>query len=241
MKTGFLYGGARTTKFVYYYYHGKILQCRKEPWIPPYIYYDTHPAEYPPNYYYECDTWPNGATPPMILDNSRCMDRIINDGLYEAHSLSCPGYGTSFVRYYWNVLPRNKVEITASFPTLQMSDPYAGVVDAAVQIDTANGPGVEIKRIYQRSGAHNYISSEYTEIQKSEWVYIRRPFTNYMHIIIEKILGTNKWNFYFNDEWIFDITRPWLNRINFTLIGPAWEGGLITMDYLRAWIDKERF
>ena len=240
MKTGFLYGDARTPKFVYYYYHGKIMQCRKEPRIPPYIYYDTHPAEYPPNFYYECDTMPNGATPPMTFHSSRGTTVTIAGGLFEAHTCNCPGYGQSYVRYYWPIHPTYKLEITALFPTLQIDDPNPGYTDAAVQTSTANGPGVKSRRIYRTSGGHNYIYDEYTQIQTSEWVFYRRPFTNYMHIIIEKILGTNKWNFYFNDELISYITNPYLWRINFTLAGLPAPGGLETMDYIRAWVDKER-
>jgi len=240
MKTGFLYGGARIPKFVQYYYHGKIMQCRKEPWIPPYIYYDTHPAEYPPNYYYECDTVPEGATPHMIYWKTRCIIATIVGGLYDVKTKICPGYGASLAQYYWAIEPTAKVEITASFPTLEILNPGSGYISGAVYFDHHGYLGVGLSREYRTSHGHNYLYDEYTEIHKNRSTVFRRPFTNNIHIILEKILGTNKWNFYFNDEWIFDITNPNNAKIMFWISGPPSIYGHATMDYLRAWVDRER-
>jgi len=241
MKTGFLYGDARTPKFVYYYYHGKIMQCRKEPWIPPYIYYDTHPPEYPPNYYYECDTMPDGATPPMINGGGRCMTTTIGGGLFDVRSHYCPGYGSSFVKYYWNINPTAKLEITASFPTLEVIDHRSGTVTCQIYINSGNSLGVGVFIHATKYYDGRYVYEEFTRVYKTRTTFLIRPFTNNIHIIFEKILGTNKWNFYFNDEWMFDVTNPTKDRTTFHMSGPSNEYGHATMDYIRAWKDTERF
>ena len=240
MKTGFLYGGARTPRYVYYFYHGKILQCRKEPWIPPYIYYDTHPAEYPPNYYYECDTLPEGATPPMTLWHNRCVSVISAGGLYDVRSHYCPGYGASDISYYWPVRATAKIEVTASFPTLEIFDPGKGKVTGAIYFSLLDPIGVSSTRVFKTSHGHNYLYDEYTLVQKDWSNQTRRPFTNNIHIILEKKPGINVWSLYFNDEWFFDIANPVKDRIIFWIIGPSSNYGHGTMDYLRAWVDTER-
>ena len=241
MKTGFLYGGARIPKFVYYYYHGKIMQCRKEPWIPPYIYYDTHPAEYPPNYYYECDTMPNGATPPMTTEGERCVIITIGGGLYDLKTRYCPWFGTTYASYYWLINPTAKLEITALFPTLEILDPATGAMTGSVYLNAANTIGVYSMRLFKLLNGHTVLDREETKIKKDWRTEFSRPFTNNIHIFFEKIFGTNKWNFYFNDEWIFDIINPTINRTSFMISGPSHAYGHGTLDYIRAWKDTERF
>ena len=241
MKTGFLYGGARTPRYVYYFYHGKIMQCRKEPWIPPYIYYDTHPAEYPPNYYYECDTMPDGATPPMSPDHFGFVTQTTSGGLFDLRTHYSPYNTAAFASYYWRIIPTAKLEIIASFPTLEVIDPGYGWISGEIYINSRYDIGVGAYRDFGRSGGHTYLSKEYTRIFKTDYIYFDRPFTNNIHIIVEKILGQNKWNFYFNDEWIFDITSPSIKKTSFWIIGPSSEYGHGTMDYIRVWKDKERY
>ena len=240
MKTGFLYGNARTPKFVYYYYHGKIMQCRKEPWIPPYTYYDTHPAEYPPNYYYECDTMPAGATPPMTCEKQHCITPTIAGGLLDVRTHVCPIYHQPVAIYYWSINPTARIEITASFPTLEVIDPGINCVSGEIYLNQSFKIGVRLVRCYAQTGGHNYVDREYTLIRKAAHTFFNRPFTNNIHIIFEKRPGTLYWDFYFNDEWIFDIYNPQKDRISFYIGGPATEYGHITMDYLRAWVDRER-
>ena len=241
MKTGFLYGDARAPKFVYYYYHGKIMQCRKEPWIPPYIYYDTNPAEYPPNYYYACDTMPDGTTPPMTFGSASCTDQSIGGGFFHARTKGVCGSNATFLAYYWNITPTAKLEITASFPILEFTGGVAGTMTAAIYLNSATQIGVRSFRTFNVSDHQSYLTSERTLIKKDWRTYFERPFTNYMHIVFEKIPATNRWNFYFNDEWIFDISYPQVDRTSFVFIGSAKTGGHGALDYIRAWKDKERF
>jgi len=240
MKTGFLYGGARIPKFVYYSYHGKIMQCRKEPWIPPYIYYDTHPAEYPPNYYYECDTMPDGATPPMTGGITSPCEVTIHDGLFDFHSHYRPGYPTTYATYSWHIIPTAKIEVTALFPTLEIYEGGKGYISGEVFLSTSVAPWIKAQKGYTRLHGHTYMSSSYTYIKKAWGIGWYLPFTNNFHIIMEKIPGTNKWNFYFNDEWIFDVTDPRLDAVIFQITGPSSEYGHATLDYIRAWKDTER-
>ena len=240
MKTGFLYGNARIPKFRYYFYHGKILQCRKEPWIPPYIYYDTHPAENPPNYYYECDTTPDGATPPMTYHIYGPVDITFSGGLLDFRQVVDPPNTWPSMLAYWIINPTSKIEITALYPTLEIFDPGTGYVDAYVYI--IGVATIVLQRQYKLSHHHNYIFEEHTSISKicKPKINYKRPFTNSIHILFEKVLGTNLWNFYFNDEWIFDILSPHPEGVNFALVSSSTGATHITMDYIRAWVDKER-
>ena len=241
MKTGFLYGNARTTKFVYYSYHGKIMQCRKEPWIPPYIYYDTHPAEYPPNYYYECDTMPDGATPPMTGGHSPLATITIGGGLFDARQDT--EYTQRYVdtAYRWLITPTAKIEITALFPTMEIDEGYRGYVRAGVYLRTDYSMGVWAQKDYTIIPGHPHMYHSETYIKKDSFWGWYRPYTNNFHIIFEKIPGIDKWNFYFNDEWIFDVERPRPNAVNFYISFQDTKNGHATMDYIRAWKDKERF
>jgi len=246
MKTGFLYGGARIPKFVYYYYHGKILQCRKEPWIPPYIYYDTHPPVIPPNYYYECDTMPDGATPPMTDGGARNITITIGGGLFDVRTHYSVYGGTAYTTFYWSITPTAKLEITALFPTLEvcnpatMWDPRWSVITAAVYPGISAGGGVESRREYTAWGGSYHLSNEYTTIGKPSGPASVCPFTNSMHILFEKVLNSSTWHYYFNDEWIFDTTSPTFSRVKFLITGPSSNRGHATMDYIRVWKDRER-
>jgi len=241
MKTGFLYGGARTTKFVYYYYHGKILQCRKEPWIPPYIYYDTHPAEYPPNYYYECDTMPNGATPPMSGGSSPYGTVTIHDGLFDFRTHWVEGVRDVAASYYWLMNPTAKIEITASFPTLEIDEGYRGSISGEIYLDTSGAPMVKAQKDFTTLPGHPHMYHSETYIKKDYIYGWYRPFTDNFHIIMEKIPDTNRWKFYFNDEWFFDVTNPRLRAVTFTIRVQLAVNAHGTLDYIRAWKDTERF
>ena len=246
MKTGFLYGGARIPRYVYYYYHGKIMQCRKEPWIPPYIYYDTHPAVIPPNYYYECDTMPEGATPPMTYQQNIGITVTIGGGLFDARTRYYAGYGTTSVAYYWLIHPTAKIEITASFPTLEILnpqgiwDPFWSVVTAGVYPGISGGGDVVSRREYTAWRGIYHLSNEYTSIGNPDGPPFMRPFTNSMHILFEKVLNSSTWHYYFNDEWLFDTTSPSFSRVKFLISGPSSSRGHATMDYIRVWKDTER-
>jgi len=241
MKTGFLYGNARTTKFVYYYYHGKIMQCRKEPWIPPYIYYDTHLAEYPANYYYECDTMPDGATPPMTGGHSPYATITIGGGLLEARLDT--QYTQRYVDtvYKWLMTPTAKIEITALFPTLEIDPGYEGYIRAGVYLATDASLGVWAQKDYTTLPGYPHMYHSYTYIREDYFYGWYRPFTNNFHIIMEKIPGTHKWDFYFNDEWFFQYNYPPLNAVEFYISFQNAKKGTATMDYIRAWKDTERF
>ena len=241
MKTGFLYGNARTPKFKYYSYHGKILQCRKEPWIPPYIYYDTHPAEYPPNYYYECDTMPDGATPPMTYIIYGPVNITLGGGILNFRQVVDPPATHPSITGYWTIHPTSKIEITAEYPTIEIFDPGTGYVDAYV--DITGVAIIALQRHYELLHEHNYIAEETTYITKLGFYpeSYQRPFTNSIHILFEKVPDTDLWNFYFNDEWIFDLTNPYPDYIRFRMYLGSSEGGYVTMDYIRAWIDTERY
>ena len=241
MKTGFLYGGARIPKFVYYFYHGKNTQCRKEPWIPPYIYYDTHPAEHPPNYYYECDTYPNGATPPMQGSHSAYITLTIGGGLFDVRTHRDPRNYTVVTNYYWLMHPTSKIEITASFPTMEIDPGGEGYIKSAVYLNIYASIGVWAEKDFTTRPGYPHMYNSFTYIQQYAGHGWYRPFTDNFDIIMEKIPGTNKWNFYFNGEWIFDAINPTLNGVVTQIRGPSSEYGHGTMDYIRAWKDTERF
>jgi len=240
MKTGFLYGGARIPKFRYYSYHGKIMQCRKEPQIPPYTYYNTHPAENPPNYYYECDTTPDSATPPMTYRTHGLAVITYSGGLLDFRQVYPAYHNYPDIWGYWSIHPTTKIEVTALYPTIEVFDPGTGSVYAYVTITSV--ATITLQRKYKLLNHHNYIFDEHTTISKLgfEPIYYQRPFTNSIHILFEKVPGTNLWNFYFNDEWIFDYTNPNPGQVRFFIYTPPTMGGHVTMDYIRAWVDKER-
>ena len=237
MKTGFLYGNARIPKFRYYYYHGKILQCRKEPWIPPYIYYDTHPAIIPPNYYFECDTEPQFATPPMEDAGARYVHTWNADGLWHVRTVYSGMGGMNYISKKWSFTPTSKLEITCSVPifTLDWCSTWFCPVIFLLQILGAGS--IKAERDYRWRDFHTELRREWTEISGGIGGPWTRPFTTEYHVFFEKILGTNKWHFYFNDEWFFDIENPALTGVRFYLQGGDSNATHFAMDYLRAWKD----
>jgi len=184
---------------------------------------------------------PDGATPPMSSDGMQIGTIVIHDGLFDYTVAPMPGYGQTAIRFVWHIMPERSIELTALFPTMEVPDLQVGFIRVTAFLAGASDLAVRVTRKRYRTWQGDYINEEYTTIYKERWPYCNRPYTNNIHILFEKILGTNKWNFYFNDEWIFDITNPHFYTAGFGMSGSTDCTGHATMDYLRVWKDKERF
>ena len=193
----------------------------------------------PPNYHFECDTDPEYATPPMEHVGARYVQTWNADGLWHVRTVWSGLGGTNYIAKKWSFTPTSKLEVTCSIPIFTLdwcSSLYCPVI-FILQILGAGS--IKAERIYAYINGNTVLQDEFTEISGGTGGPWTRPFTTEYHILFERTLGTNKWHFYFNDEWFFDIENPTLTGLCFYLEGGDTDATHLAMDYLRVWVDEK--
>ena len=240
MKTGFLHGNAWKQLYKSYYYHGLLMQCRKEPTPIQWIEYNTTPPINPPNYYYECDGLPPTATPPMSV--YKLLTPIVSNSggllLVECNyfTLSTTLYGGTWT------FPQaiTKITLEASHPEITIVDTTTAGSSLGAQFLTL-GTGSVVVRAFQfwkKIGGINTLTSQYTKIIANGTVKATLGYSSYHLLEIIKIT-LNHWDIYYNGNLIMHdynaiITgaRGWLEFVNIKAIEK--------MDYMRVWRDIDR-
>lgn len=209
------------------------MQCRKAPWMEPYILYATLPPGPPPPSWdlnYEADGLPETATPAMTGSHSDNMQVTASGGLLNMDVPPTPDLVESSAVYQWILPTFTTLELEVSWPTLYAPTPEGSYI--YVHVFTSAGAGLDFACVREHSYEGGW--SERNYVYNNNDFYWEGPLKQAFSVILVQDPGPGQYDIYLDGALIGSNVSASMDLLGFSALPYSTSGVNISLDYLRA-------